>query len=302
MRAMVKARSMMAVVALAAAGCSGMPLGGGTGGNKGAGGDVSPCTTYTGCGIGTGGSSGGGDTGTGASGGADAGDSGLCNQLDLDYNAAVAAALACTPGAPNQCQALVASIPTSCPDLACGSQSYVNDGTSVETERVYWLDMGCGGPPHSCPAIACSPSAPPATCVADGPDATTGTCVPYASDAGTGIAPDGGESCDQLATDYAAAVTAALACTPGAPNQCQSYVTSTVANSPDPSNCQPITVVNDPTNLDAALQRWSAQCLTGGAILLVKCDPPTQRASCVPNVDAGVLSASAGACVPSISD
>jgi hypothetical protein len=112
--------------------------------------------------------------------------------------------------------------------------------------------------------------------------------------------PDGGESCDQLVADYTAAVIAALACTPGAPNQCQSYVSTTAANGPDP--CRPMTVVNDPTGVNAALQRWSAQCQVTDAILLIICDPPTQKASCVPNVDAGTFSRTAGTCVPSIPD
>jgi hypothetical protein len=178
----------------------------------------------------------------------------------------------------------------------------VNDGATVETVREEWLAACEPGVHSECIAIACAAPTPPSTCVPASPGAPTGTCVPYGSDAGAAVVPDGGESCDQLVVDYQAAVTAALACTPGAPNQCQSYVTTTVANGPDPSDCRPMTVVNDPSGVNATLQRWSAQCFTGGPILLIKCDPPTQQASCVPNVDAGAVSGSAGTCVPTILD
>jgi hypothetical protein len=280
---------------LAGLGCSGAPIGGrGTGGSGGDG----PCPDSTRCGTGA-----GGDIATGGTSGADASDSALCRQLTDAYGAAVTAALACTPGAPKQCQALVAIAPTACPGLVCGGQELVNDATEVETLRGEWLDACEPGVRIGCVAIACAQPLPPSVCVpTGGAGTTTGTCVPYGSDAGAAVVPDGGESCDQLVADYEAAVTAALACTPGAPNQCQSYVSTTAANGPDPSDCRPMTVVNDLTRVNAALQRWSAQCFTGGPILLIKCDPPTQQASCVPNVDAGAVSGSAGTCVPTILD
>ena len=195
---------------LAGLACSGAPIGGrGTGGS---GGDSSPCPDSTRCGTGA-----GGDIATGGSAGADAGDSALCSQLTDAYGAAVTAALACTPGAPNQCQALVAIAPTACPGLVCGGQEFVNDATKVETLRGEWLAACEPGVRIGCVAISCDPPAPPSTCVRTSPAAATGTCVPYGSDAGTAVVPDGGESCDQLVADYTAAVTAALACTPGAP-------------------------------------------------------------------------------------
>jgi hypothetical protein len=230
--------SAMVVAAFAAAGCSGAPLGGGTGGSKGAGGDQPPCTTYTGCGTGAGGINGSG------SGGGAARNVALCDQINNSYAASLTAALACTVGAPNQCQALVATSPTECPNLDCGAQEYVNESTTVEAVREKWLTACDSQPQHSCPAIACAPLTAPSTCVPTGPGGTAGTCVPFGSDAGVRVAPDGGESCDQLVADYAAAVTAALACTPGASNQCESYATTTVANGPDPSDCRPMTVVN----------------------------------------------------------
>jgi hypothetical protein len=295
MRGMVRALSTMVVVAFAAAGCSGAPLGGGTGGGTGAGGKVAPCTTYTGCGTGSGGINGSGGSGAGGDSGA------LCDQLNAAYASALTAALACTPGAPNQCQAVVGIYPTACPGADCSGLEYVNDGMTVEAAREDWLAACEPGIHSGCSAIACGSPPPPTTCLPTSPGATTGTCVPYGSDAGAAIVPDGGESCDQLVADYEAAVTAALACTPGAASQCQSYVATTAANGPDPSDCQPMTVVNDPTGVNAALQRWSAQCFTGGPILLIKCDPPTQKASCVPNVDAGALT-STGTCAVTAPD
>ena len=281
-------------VVLAGIACSGAPLGGrGTGGS---GGDGAPCTVFTGCGTGA-----GGDIATGGAAGSDAGDGVLCSQLTDAYSAAVTAALACTPGAPNQCQAQVGSVPTVCPGSGCGGQELVNDATGVEKVRGEWL-AACEPGVHIECIGSCDVLPPPSTCVPTSPGATTGTCVPFGSDAGAAVVPDGGESCDQLVADYDAAVTAALACTPGAPNQCQSYVSTTAANGPDPADCRAMTLVNDPTGVNAALQRWSAQCFTGGPILLIKCDPPTQQASCVPNVDAGAVSGSAGTCVPTILD
>jgi hypothetical protein len=250
----------------------------------------------------------GGSTGTGATGGGTGGNIGAaidggesCDQLNTAYAAALTAALACTPGAPNQCQAPVATMPTRCPGSDCGSQELVNDGTAVEAVRERWL-AACNIANETCIEIGCDPPAPPTACVATGPNAATGTCTLLGSDAGSGVVPDGGESCNQLVADYRAAVSAALACTPGAPNQCQSHVTKVPAEGPDPADCEPMTTVNDPSGVTAALQRWSAQCKISDAILLIKCDPQTQPAICVPNVDAGVVSGSAGTCVPMILD
>ena len=117
--------------------------------------------------------------------GVDAGDS--CDQLVADYAAALAAARACTPGAPTQCQALVATLPTICPNLACDGQEFVNGGTAVEAVRLKWLNSSCSPPHHNCPASACVPAHPASVCVsggAGGPNA--GTCVPAVrADSGT---------------------------------------------------------------------------------------------------------------------
>jgi hypothetical protein len=288
---MLKALSTMAVVAFAAAGCSGAPLGGGTGGGKGAGGDAPPCTTYEGCGTGAGGVDG--------SGGAGGRDVALCSQSNAAYSSALTAALACTPGASNQCQAIVATYPTVCPGSDCSNLEYVNDGATVEAAREEWLAECEPGLRIECIAVACDPPAPPGACVPTSPGATTGTCVPYGSDAGAAVVPDGGESCDQLVADYAAAVTAALACTPGAPNQCQAVV------SPTPeacdTGCGAAESVNDATGVNAAQQRWIAQCVGTVSCPLILCPTVLRPRSCVPNVDGGV-STTTGTCVVTAAD
>ena len=54
--------------------------------------------------------------------------------------------------------------------------------------------------------------------------------------------------------------------------------------------------MNDATGVNAARQRWIAQCVGTVGCPLILCQPPPQPAvSCVPNVDGGVLT-STGAC------
>jgi hypothetical protein len=88
-------------------------------------------------------------------------------------------------------------------------QRYDRGGTALRR----WRDA-C--PPGASSVASCSddpgeqPIAPPSTCIPTSPGATTGTCTPCGSDAAAGIAPDGGESCDRLAADHVATVSAAL--------------------------------------------------------------------------------------------
>ncbi|HLK90809.1 MAG TPA: hypothetical protein VKZ18_13000 [Polyangia bacterium] len=285
---MLRGFSTAVVAALVAVGCGASPLVGGTGGSPGYGG--APCTVENGCLRGSGGVSGtagAGLTGSGGINGAGGG-SALCNELTAEYAQATTAALACTPGAPNQCQVLVEIQPSACPD--CG-QMFVNDGTNVQAVGAKWI-AACGPvPAGSCPSYSCASPAP-VTCVPTSPGATTGTCVKYGSDAGAELAPDGGESCDQLAADYQAAVTAAQACTPGVPNQCQTDVYPLPKG---PQGCPFPTAINDPTQVNAIWQKWANQCDPSTAILLIKCDDPGP-AVCVGNFDGGVVSTKAGTC------
>ncbi|HEY4394096.1 MAG TPA: hypothetical protein VGP64_08540 [Polyangia bacterium] len=62
----------------------------------------------------------------------------------------------------------------------------------------------------------------------------------------------GAASCDALATEYATELTAAKSCSPGAANQCQQLVDTTLPC----AGCK--TYVNDATNLNALASQWTA--------------------------------------------
>ncbi|HXJ21900.1 MAG TPA: hypothetical protein VMT03_16870 [Polyangia bacterium] len=242
---------------------------------------IAAVTVAAGCGgsLGTGGSrAAGGGSGTGGAGGIDVA---RCNQAVAEYATALSAELACTPGAPNQCQVLVGLQPTLCGgQTACGGQEYANDNTLVETARGEWLGA-CGNNEWlGCPVYACDPPAPPSTCVPTAPGASTGSCVPNPSN----VVPDGGESCDQLAADYTAAVSAALACTPGAPNQCQSTLSPAVSACND--DCNRYLGANDTTSVTAIWQTWAAQCLGPSGCPGSTCTGGSVYAVCMP-VDGG---------------
>ena len=270
----------------------------GTGGGPGAGGVIA-CAASNGC-MGIGGIPARDDGGTGVGPGHDGGIDGsrntTCLDLDRAYGEAVQAALACTPGAPGQCQALVALSPTPC--LICGNQAYVNDATQIEAALQSYVatcaanDAGCGM------ESSCTPPLPRATCLPTSPGASTGTCFSYqfdagAFDAGAPAGPDGGETCQQLALDYAAAVNAAQTCTPGAPNQCQGYAQSTVPGSAEPCGCTLFVSVNDPSVVKDPWQRWGRQCAPPCAGVI--CPPPPPPGVCVP-VDSG--GPTGGICLP----
>lgn len=297
----------MAAACLVAGGCSSTALLGGTlgaGGTPGTGGSPGTggggaCTASNGC-LGTGGIPARDDGGTRVGPRFDAAIDGsrntACLDLDRAYGEAVQAALACTPGAPGQCQTLVATAPTPC--LMCGYQEYVNDATEVEAALQSYVatcapkDAGCGL------QSSCTPPLPRATCLPTSPGASTGTCFSYhfdagAFDAGAPAGPDGGESCQQLALGYAAAVNAAQACTPGAPNQCQGYAQSTVPTDIAPCGYTPYVSVNDSSVVKGPWQRWGIQCALPCAGGLPP--PPPPPGVCVP-VDGG--SPTGGICIP----
>jgi hypothetical protein len=145
---------------------------------------------------------------------------------------------------------------------------------------------------------SCTPPLAPAICLPTSPGASTGTCISHefgagAFDAGAAVGPDGGESCDQLAVDFAAAIDAAMACTPGAPNQCQAYFQGSLPNPIEaPCGYLPYVTLNDVTLVRAASERWWAQCgwLCSGAIP----PPPPPLGNCAA-VDG---SATRGICIP----
>ncbi len=211
----------------------------------------------------------------------------LCDQLQAQYTAAVSASLACTPGAPNQCQALVGIAASACPSTACDGRELVNDDTQVEAARQSWL--GACGPSGflGCPVSQCAPPAP-RTCVPTSPGAPTGTCMTVA----VPDPPDAAyESCDQLTADYEGALNAALFCTPGAPNQCQQYAVTQF----NCGLCPYFVAVNDSTAPRAVADRWSKQCCAAYSMII--CNGPGFPPPGVCNpVDAG--SPTGGLCIP----
>ena len=94
----------------------------------------------------------------------------ICEQLSSDYQAALSAASACTPGAPNQCQA---AVPVS---FCAGCDLYVNDGTQAIAIRNQFFDQGCDkSGPTSCSFVACL-QAGPFTCLANDGGSSGGVC------------------------------------------------------------------------------------------------------------------------------
>jgi|HubBroStandDraft_2_1064218.scaffolds.fasta_scaffold346612_1 hypothetical protein len=104
----------------------------------------------------------GGATGTGGNGGL------TCDQLQADYQAALATARECSVGGTNQCQKTVASA------LGCnGCPTFVNDDSGLSQFQNAWNQGGCSQN-QVCANIAClAPKA--ATCRAS--DAGGAACV-----------------------------------------------------------------------------------------------------------------------------
>jgi hypothetical protein len=123
----------------------------------------------------------GGHVGAGGHGGAAGGTGGLggqggqtCDEIKAAYEQAQVAAMSCTLGAANQCQAMALIGPL---DMCPGCAQYVNDATALNALRAQWEAQSCSQP-VLCPAIACVvPRA--ATCVA-GDGSSGATCQPGA--------------------------------------------------------------------------------------------------------------------------
>jgi hypothetical protein len=128
-----------------AAGRGGSSVGGGSGSSAG----------------GRGGSSAGGRGGSSV--GADGGES--CQQLMDDYTRALVPAIACVPGAADQCQQLTLSL--DCTDCYRG----VEDATTVDALRAQLLGQGCITP-VVCPCIGSGAG----TCAATDAGSASGTC------------------------------------------------------------------------------------------------------------------------------
>jgi hypothetical protein len=94
-----------------------------------------------------------------------------CEQLVSDYGAAVYAGSACTPGAPNQCQAAVPAF------LCAGCNFYVNDGTQALAVEKQFFNQGCDKmDATSCSSESC-PQAGPFACVAADGGSLGGLCA-----------------------------------------------------------------------------------------------------------------------------
>jgi hypothetical protein len=94
-----------------------------------------------------------------------------CEQLAGDYQAAMGAARACTPGAPNQCEAAVPAF------LCAGCNFYVNDGTQAIAVEKQFFNQGCDKmDATSCSPESC-PQAGPFACVAADAGSLGGLCT-----------------------------------------------------------------------------------------------------------------------------
>jgi len=93
-----------------------------------------------------------------------------CAQLVSEFQAAVAAANACTPGAADQCQSPVPVF------LGAGCSRYVNDGTEALAIADQWFNQCC----HDSDAAECSLmpciQVGPSTCLTDDGGAPGGYC------------------------------------------------------------------------------------------------------------------------------
>ena len=130
----------------------------------------------------------------------------LCAQLAMKYQTLLlAAATACTPGAPNQCQVLVGNVPTNCPGSLCGQQSYVNDRLHRRAgARQSWLNAGAAARRSTCIRSRATPGPERLLAVSgDSRRRRAGTCdCNRRPTPGPASRPTAGESCDQLAADY----------------------------------------------------------------------------------------------------
>jgi len=146
-----------------------------TGGQVGTGGQLA-----TGGQLGTGGQGGnhggeGGTSGQGAAGQSGAGGQGggnqTCADLQAQYTSALAAARACNPDRPGQCQQRV---DTSVSCKTC--QTYVNDTTELDAIAASWSAAGCDQMHTICPLACVSPQ--PSHCAgSNAAQSGGGTCT-----------------------------------------------------------------------------------------------------------------------------
>jgi hypothetical protein len=90
-----------------------------------------------------------------------------CAQLQSDYEQSLSAALACTPGATNQCQQAV-------PVTFCaGCNRYVNDATTLDRITTQLVNQGC----VHCEGLDLCAQTGPYACVANDAGVSVGQCA-----------------------------------------------------------------------------------------------------------------------------
>jgi hypothetical protein len=222
---------------------------------------------------GTGGAGTGGVSGTGGISGRLGTDAGaLCELLASQYRTELAAAQSCDVGSKGECQQVVTWSLSPCG----GCPTFVHDATMLNALQQSWVNAGCADvPAPPCALIEC-PAAMNDVCLpADGGQ---GVCSYSPSGAGGSPADDAGSSsCDDLQSQYAAAITAAQSCDPHGSAQCQQLVSSSLSPC---SSCP--TYVNDASAPGAIEQRWQqAGCGEAVACPAIACVAPTS-ATCFP--------------------
>jgi hypothetical protein len=85
-----------------------------------------------------------------------------CDQLAASSAIAVNAAMSCTPGAADQCQARINTMPDACG--LCPPRQPANDATAVSALEKRWVAQ-CAPNLH-CSVSGCLPQPPPGRCVA----------------------------------------------------------------------------------------------------------------------------------------
>ncbi|HVZ89545.1 MAG TPA: hypothetical protein VHG72_21465 [Polyangia bacterium] len=117
-------------------------------------------------------------------------------------------------------------------------------------------------------AAACGTITPLSTADGGGGAPGTGGATATGGKNGSG-GQGGGETCDQIAADYQAALAADRACTPSAQNQCQ----KSVADRLGCGGCT--TFVTADTNLSQIQNDWNQHDCQVGVCAAVACLPPT---------------------------
>jgi hypothetical protein len=141
----------------------------------------------------------------------------------------------------------------------------------------------CGAGTYCCNAGCGICAAPGSACVAGCPTAVDGGAAVV--DAGA-LADGGPVTCADLQSLYAAALSAALSCTPGAGGQCTKLVSQELSTLRCPGFPCAGTYVNDDSALAAIAAVWSPACTYDSACPQIACGSP-DPGTCLPLGDGG---------------